>query len=208
MPGDVRPVGLRRQDDRAAVRYATDGAAQGKTLLPTGIFVDDISRPRRHDAVHRRRRDRRQRLDARRLQRRSSGSITSDYDHYYIASNRTYVVLRQVPADRARTTSGSRHQPDFVEHFPYQNGLLVCYWDTSQSDNNTSEHPGEGLILPIDANPRPIYRLDGSPWRAADPTYDAPFGLEKSDSFTLHVERRGRATSAARPAQPLFDDNA
>ena len=33
-------------------------------------------------------------------------------------------------------------KPDFVEHFPYQDGLLVSYWDTSQSDNNTSAAPG------------------------------------------------------------------
>ena len=31
---------------------------------------------------------------------------------------------------------GFPSQPDWVEHFPYQNGLLVSYWDTTQSDNN------------------------------------------------------------------------
>ena len=47
-------------------------------------------------------------------------------------------VVRPLPAVRARTTSASRHRPDWVEHFPYQNGLLVSYWDTSQADNNES----------------------------------------------------------------------
>ena len=42
---------------------------------------------------------------------------------------------------------------DWVESFPYQDGLLVTSWDTSQSDNNTSFHPGQGLLLPIDAHP-------------------------------------------------------
>jgi hypothetical protein len=32
--------------------------------------------------------------------------------------------------------------PDWVHHFPYQDGLLVTYWDTSWRNNNTSLHPG------------------------------------------------------------------
>ena len=75
--------------------------------------------------------------------------------NYYIASHRSHVSYDQYLAHRARTTSAScPSEPDWVEHFSYEQGLLVSYWDTSQSDNNTSEHPGEGLILPIDAHPR------------------------------------------------------
>jgi immune inhibitor A len=74
-----------------------------------------------------------------------------------------------------------------VEHLPYQDGLLLWYWDTSQSDNNTNVHPGEGLILPIDSHPAPTNRIDGQIWRPRVAGYDAPFGLEKNDSFTLHV---------------------
>ena len=33
-------------------------------------------------------------------------------------------------------------KPDWVEHFPYQNGLLIWQWDTSQPDNNVGVHPG------------------------------------------------------------------
>jgi hypothetical protein len=54
-------------------------------------------------------------------------------------------------------------RPDWVEHFPYQNGLLVSCWDTKHSDNNESQHPGEGEILPIDSHPQPNYKLDGAP---------------------------------------------
>jgi immune inhibitor A len=72
-------------------------------------------------------------------------------------------------------------------------------------DNDTNFHPGHGRNLYIDAHPRPQYRLDGLPWRARIQVYDAPFGLRKADSFTLHVNGqpsylRGQA------AQPLFDD--
>ncbi len=64
---------------------------------------------------------------------------------------------------------GFPNKPDFVEHFPYQDGLLISLWDTSQGDNNTSQHPGEGLILPIDAHPRTIYNLDGTAVASAHP---------------------------------------
>ena len=76
-------------------------------------------------AVHRRRRDRAERLDARRLLLGRRVASTTAYDNYYIASNRAYVVVRQVPADRAVQLRVRRTKPDFVEHFPYQNGLLV-----------------------------------------------------------------------------------
>ena len=90
-------------------------------------------------------------------------------------------------------------QPDKVEHFPYQNGLLVSYWDTSFTDNNESQHPGQGEMLPIDANPRPIYDLDGTLWRGRIQTYDAPFGSRSRTRSRSPRRRGGRATSAARP---------
>ena len=38
-------------------------------------------------------------------------------------------------------------------------------------------------------------------------TYDAPFGLEKSDSFTLHAQETGAASYIrGQAAVPLFDD--
>ena len=59
----------------------------------------------------------------------------------------------------------------------------------------------------MDANPYPVVRVDGALWRPRVSGYDAPFSLEKSDSFTLHVN--GRASDiAGQPAQPLFHDDA
>ncbi len=73
-------------------------------------------------------------------------------------------------------------------------------------DNNTNVHPGEGLSLHIDSRPRIAYRLDGLPWRARIQVYDAPFGLRKAKSFTLHVN--GQASYIrGQDAQPLFDDS-
>ncbi|GGF57578.1 protease [Marmoricola endophyticus] len=111
-------------------------------------------------------------------------STTQDYDNYYVASNRTYTAfdkyLQSGPYNFGFTDT------DKVEHFPYQDGLLISYWDTSQSDNNTSVHPGQGLILPVDAHPRPVVRLDGTLWRSRVSGYDATFSRRKADSFTLH----------------------
>ena len=61
---------------------------------------------------------------------------------------------------------------NWVEHFPYQDGLLISYWDTSQSNNNTASHPGQGLILPIDAHPKSMTRADGGVWRNRIPAYE------------------------------------
>ena len=102
---------------------------------------------------------------------------------------------------------GCPASPDKVEHFPYQNGLLVSYWDTSFSDNNESQHPGQGEILPIDANPRPIYEPRRHAVARPDP--DLRRAVRAGEVGLVHAARavgRRRATSAARPRMPVFDD--
>jgi immune inhibitor A len=132
-------------------------------------------------------------------------SKTQAYDNYYVASYRAYVSYDQYLRTGPYNFGFANTRPDFVEHFPYQDGLLVSYWDTSQRDNNTSEHPGAGLILPIDANAAPIYNLTGRPWRARVAGYDAPFSTQKSDSFTLHLA--GQASYVrGQSAKPVFND--
>lgn len=92
-----------------------------------------------------------------------------------------------------------------MEHFAYQTGLLISYVDRSFSDNNTSQHPGNGLVLPIDSHPAAIYRIDGAAWRSRVQVYDAPFSLKRPDSFTLHINGRASYIRGGN-AQPLFDD--
>jgi Immune inhibitor A peptidase M6 len=83
---------------------------------------------------------------------------------------------------------------------------LIWYWDTSHSDNNTSVHPGEGLIIPVDSHPRAIYRItDGLPWRCRIQMYDAPFSLTRAESFTLHVNSEP-SYIRGQDAVPVFDD--
>ncbi|GAA1695700.1 immune inhibitor A [Kribbella yunnanensis] len=114
-------------------------------------------------------------------------SYTTQHDNYYLASHINYVNYDAHLKTGPYNFGFANTAPDKVEHFPYQDGLLLWYWDTSQEDNNTNEHPGQGLVLPIDSHPVPINRLDGQLWRPRVGGYDAPFGLEKADSFSLHL---------------------
>ncbi len=94
-----------------------------------------------------------------------------------------------------------------MEHFPYQDGLLVSYWDTSRTDNNKfSPDDSGGLLLPIDAHPEAMLRADGGVWRNRVQTYDSTFGLEPTDAITLHWLGE-ESTHPSLPAVPVFDDN-
>ncbi|MET0234614.1 MAG: immune inhibitor A domain-containing protein [Kibdelosporangium sp.] len=181
-------------------RYVTDGG-----VAPSGFFADDIKITADGATIFS---DGAEgttagwTLDGFRT---TTGTETAAFDNFYIATNRTYASFDQ-HMQTGPYNFGFPDRPDYVEHFPYQDGLIVSYWDTSQVDNNSTEHPGAGLILPIDANPEPIYNLQGQPWRPRIAGYDAPFSLQKSDSFTLHAA--GRASYIrGKAAQPLFDDS-
>ncbi|HEY6030574.1 MAG TPA: hypothetical protein VIU44_08425, partial [Gaiellaceae bacterium] len=79
------------------------------------------------------------------------------------------------------------------------------YWDTSQRNNNTRQHPGAGLVLPIDAHPAALVRVDGPVWRNRVQAYDATFGLDPTDAFTLHVNSAASPIES-QPAVSTFDD--
>ncbi|MFF8872978.1 immune inhibitor A domain-containing protein [Streptomyces massasporeus] len=116
---------------------------------------------------------------------RIGASFTKDYAQYYIAENRQYVSY-----DKTLKTGpynfGFTARPDWVEHYAYQNGLLIWKWDTSQVDNNTSQHKGTGLVLPIDSHPDALKWADGTLVRNRVQAYDSPFSLYRTDGMTLH----------------------
>ena len=114
-------------------------------------------------------------------------NIVTEYDNYYIAGHRSYVVVRQVPKAGPYVYSFSNTRPRIVDHFPFQPGLLVSYWDTSQKNNNTNEHHGSGLNLFVDSRPAPMFTTAGATWRTAVQAYDMPFSLKPADSLNLHV---------------------
>jgi immune inhibitor A len=99
---------------------------------------------------------------------------------------------------------------NWVEHFPYQDGLLVWYYDTSFADNNVGDNCAGGrcggLYLPVDAHPDLLLRPDnGQVWRARVQSYDSTFGLDKTDVVCLHMNSV-EGCYGGLPANPKFDD--
>lgn len=117
----------------------------------------------------------------------TTGSETGFYFNAYVAEFRQYRDYDNGLKTGPYNFGFLNTKPDWVEHFPYQDGLLISYWDTFYTDNNTSQHPGGGLILPIDAHPNALYRPDAAPWRARVQSFDSTFTLAKTDKVTLHI---------------------
>ncbi|MGW1109049.1 immune inhibitor A domain-containing protein [Streptomyces sp. NPDC002540] len=133
-------------------------------------------------------------------------SFTKDYPQYYIAENRQYVSYDKTLEVGPYNFGFSSTRPDWVEHYPYQTGLLIWQWDTSQKDNNVSTHPGKGLILPIDAHAKPLKWADGTIIRNKIQPFDAPFSRYATDGFTLH---KADVPVQIKPQLgiPVFDDH-
>ncbi|GAA2343575.1 immune inhibitor A [Streptomyces violaceusniger] len=136
---------------------------------------------------------------------RIGGSFTKDYPQYYLAENRQYVSYDTTLKTGPYNFGWPSSRPNWVEHFPYQNGLLIWQWDTSQPDNNVGVHPGSGLILPIDAHPAAEKWADGTLMRNRIQAYDSPFSRLPSDGFALHKDGKA-AKVKPKPGIPVFDD--
>ena len=188
--------------------YFTDGGVQGATgAFPAGISIDEIAitglptdgadpdpgwsyTTNGSTGFH-----------------VTSGSEQFTYFNAYLAENRQYTgyddSLRLGPYN-----FGFPSMPNKVEHFPYQDGVLIWYWDSSYDDNNVGDHPGAGLILPIDSHPQILHWSDsGAVMRPRLQAYDATFTLQPTDAITVHNPAGGAATSV--PSQPgvsVFDD--
>ncbi|GAA2129253.1 immune inhibitor A [Kitasatospora kazusensis] len=116
---------------------------------------------------------------------RISGKFSKDYAQYYLAENRQYVSF-DTTLQVGPYVFGSAKKAGWVDHYANQNGLLIWLWDTSQSDNNVTDHPGQGLILPIDAHPTPLKWADGTLMRSRLQGYDSTFTFDKTDGLKLH----------------------
>ena len=119
--------------------------------------------------------------------KRTTGTETSFHPHAYVVENRAYDGY-----DKSLRTAYNfgflNTKPDWVEHFPYQNGVLISYWDETFGDNNVGDHPGGGLILPVDAHPQPEHWADGQLMRQRIQTYDSTFGGVPTPKITLHKD--------------------
>ncbi len=123
---------------------------------------------------------------------RTTGVISQSFFNAYIAEFRQYEGY-----DESLKTGpynfGFLDNPDkqnWVEHFAYQEGMLVWYYDESFPDNSVGDHCASGrcggLFLPVDAHPDLLLRPDGQVWRPRIQSFDSTFGLSKTDKLCLH----------------------
>ncbi|WP_426364074.1 immune inhibitor A domain-containing protein [Streptomyces sp. E-08] len=181
-------------------RYQTDGGAGGK-----GFTADAITLSADGAAVFT---DGAENGDngwvAKGFSRVGKG-FTKEYEQYYIAENRQYVSYDSTLKTGPYNFGFTGDKAGWVEHYAYQNGLLIWKWDLSQKDNNTSQHPGAGLVLPIDSHPSPLKWGNGDLMRNRVQAYDSPFTIARTDGFQLH--NKDVATWVPSQAgNPTFDD--
>jgi immune inhibitor A len=142
----------------------------------------------------------------------AGGSYTQSFTHYYVAENRQYAGYDATLATGPYNFGWGISAPDTVEHFSYQDGLLVWYVNSLYGDNNVSQHPGAGQALPVDARAAALRWSDGTVARNRIQSYDATFGLQEADPLLLHRETakgaKGTSTlvTGGAPAVPVFDD--
>lgn len=142
----------------------------------------------------------------------SDGTATTTGARYYLIENRSHVSYDDTLRTGPYNFSEGYTRPNWVEHFSYQDGMLVWMVDHSVADNNTSEHPGTAYALPIDANPAALAWSDGSLGRSRIQVFDATFGLQQTDALKLNRQVSADASQTleapARPGVATFDDTA
>ena len=143
---------------------------------------------------------------------RSTGTESQSYFNAYFAEYRNYRGYD----DGLRTgpyNFGFLNNPalgNWVEHFPYQDGLLVWYYDTSYGDNNVGDYCLNGrcggMFLPVDAHPALMQRPDnGKVWRPRVQAFDSTFSVGPTDTVCLHANSIQQCYGG-QPGNPIFDD--
>ncbi len=142
---------------------------------------------------------------------RITGSTVQSFANFYVAESRQYAGYDLSLKTGPYNFGFGNTKPDWVEHFPYQDGLLIWYLDYSFADNNVGDNclGGRcgGLFLPVDAHPQLLLRPDnGQVWRPRIQSYDSTFGKQKTDKICLHINTTIVQCYGGLPGNPLFDD--
>jgi immune inhibitor A len=143
---------------------------------------------------------------------RTDGVVTESFFNAYIAEFRQYVGY-DTSLKTGPYNFGFLDNPNlqnWVEHFPYQDGLLVWYYDESFPDNNVGDYCLEGrcggLFLPVDAHPQLMLRPDnGQVWRPRIQSYDSTFSVFKTNKICLHANSMKKCYGNLR-GNSVFDD--
>ncbi len=137
---------------------------------------------------------------------RMTGTTTEQVQNYYLAENRVYEGYDKNLKTGPYNFGWASTRPDWVERFPYQDGLLVWYINNGYADNNTSTHPGYGQVLPVDARPAPVTFDNGKLLGNRRQPFDATFGKQRTDEVTFHNDGVAEKVPARRGI-PTFDDS-
>ena len=135
----------------------------------------------------------------------TTGSETQAFFNAYVLENRQYTGYDVGLRDGVYNFGWLNTLPEYVEFFPYQDGLLINYWNTEFTDNSVGDHPGGGLILPVDAHPQLSHWADGTVMRARIQSFDSTFGLQRVPTITLH-QNGVPTTIPGKPAVKVFND--
>jgi immune inhibitor A len=179
-------------------RYWTDGATQGLGFAADSVKIGSGAADGMTDVSG---------WDLSGFRQLANGAYTSKYGHYYLAESRSYVH-----GDESLCGAYNFIDTAFtlVEKRCYARGLLVWVRDKGYANNNTSDHPGAGEILPVDAHPDVMRMPDGkSEWRGRWQTWDSPFALDPQSVQLSQLQRNGQLRSRTYDADPVtvFDDS-
>ncbi|MEU9828953.1 immune inhibitor A domain-containing protein [Micromonospora chersina] len=198
---------------RFRFRYQTDGGVHF-----AGAFLDDIVAKSGGTTLFTDDAEQAGGWTATGLWKRATGTVTTTADTYYLLENRQYVGYDDTLRTGPYQYSFAYTAPDKVEFFSFRPGMLVWFVDHTVEDNNTSEHPGTGLSLPVDARPAPFGYPDGTRPSNRRQPFDATFGLQPVPEMCLHKEvlagsgksQTVQLLNACAPANagiPTFDDS-
>ena len=118
------------------VRYATDGGVN-----EAGAFLDNISVKIGQTVVATDGAEQGDNGWTVKGWKASTGTEVTNAERYYLLENRQYVGYDTTLAEGPYQFSEAYTRPDWVEHFPFQNGMLVWMVDQGYADNNVSTHP-------------------------------------------------------------------
>jgi immune inhibitor A len=176
-------------------RYWTDGAVQGLGIAVDSITVGGTTDDATSTAG----------WTLNGFLQLTNGQFTQTYFHYYLVESHSYYLGDISLCGAYNFISGN-----WLEKQCYADGLLINYRNSGYADNNTSVHPGYGLVLPIDAHPAAGIAPDGRTLlRPRWQTWDSTFGLQPHSVTLSQFISRGRTleqTYTAEPVSSFYDD--
>ena len=138
----------------------------------------------------------------------TNGQFMRSYVHYYLAESRSYIGNDSSLCGGynlfAKDADFEILSGIWLEKQCYARGLLISYANSESADNNTSQHPGYGQILPIDAHPATMVKPDGrTAWRANWQVWDAAFGVDTNSVTLSQYISPGRTLSRTYTSTPV-----